>query len=143
MPYCDCGVFLINCYLFPIDSFLLNTSHIFILHDFLPFRHMDLLRHPIMGDPDYWFQDGGRLSAFSTATRSVLSAANTDANADSLSQPLSLSPTQFPPRLVGRGIFLWSVGISFNHPVTGARMDMVLEEPESYAKLRADLLGYE
>ena len=98
---------------------------------------MDLLRHPIMGDPDYWFQDGGRLSAFSTATRNMTKNADDDLGDQCLSSSLST----FPPRLLGRGIFLWSVGISFNHPVSGLRMDMVINEPESYAKLRADLLG--
>ena len=90
-----------------------------------------------MGDPDYWFQDGGRLSAFSTATRNMTKNADDDLGDQCLSSSLST----FPPRLLGRGIFLWSVGISFNHPVSGLRMDMVINEPESYAKLRADLLG--
>lgn len=82
---------------------------------------MDLLGHPILGDPDYWFQEGGRLSAFSTATRS--------------------ESAPYPPRLEGRGIFLWSVGISFDHPVSGEKIALTLPEPESYALLRAYLCG--
>lgn len=27
------------------------------------FRHMDMLGHPIVGDPDYWFSNGARTSA--------------------------------------------------------------------------------
>lgn len=77
------------------------------------------MRHPIMGDPDYWFQDGGRLVPFSTVSESTSYSA--------------------VPRLVGRGIFLWSIGISFDHPVTGERMALSIPEPESYSQLREDL----
>ena len=77
------------------------------------------MHHPIMGDPDYWFQDGGRLVPFST-----------------VSDTADLTAV---PRLVGRGIYLWSVGISFDHPVTGVRMELSIPEPESYVQLREDL----
>lgn len=87
---------------------------------------MDLMRHPIMGDPDYWFQDGGRLVPFSTV-------AGTNGQITGNVVPLSM------PRLEGRGIYLWSVGISFDHPVTGNRVELTIPEPESYSLLRADL----
>jgi 23S rRNA-/tRNA-specific pseudouridylate synthase len=82
-----------------------------------------MLRHPIMGDPDYWFQDGGRLAP---PTNSF----NTDSGRRS---------DFVPPRLEGRGIFLWSVGISFDHPVTGERIELSIAEPESYGQLRDQL----
>lgn len=83
-------------------------------------RHLDMQRHPILGDPDYWFQDGGRLAP-------PTSSFNTDSDRGGYF---------LPPRLEGRGIFLWSVGISFDHPVTGQRIELSIPEPESYAQLR-------
>ena len=86
-------------------------------------RHMDMLRHPIMGDPDYWFQDGGRLAP----------------PASSITDDNSIGGSFVPPRLKGRGIFLWSVGVSFDHPVTGQRIELSIPEPDSYAELREHL----
>ena len=37
------------------------------------------------------------------------------------------------------GIFLWSIGIAFDHPVTGKLIDLSIPEPESYEALRKDL----
>lgn len=108
---------------------------------------MDVLCHPIMGDSDYWFQDGGRLSPFATATQSVLALAGIIQSPASLNSSTrtpgdAVQPSFLqPPRLQGRGIYLWSVGIAFDHPATGIRIDLSIEEPESYKQLRADLLG--
>jgi 23S rRNA-/tRNA-specific pseudouridylate synthase len=82
-----------------------------------------MLSHPIMGDPDYWFQDGGRLAPPTS----------------SLSAGSGRGGGFIPPRLEGRGIFLWSVGISFDHPVTGQRIELSIPEPDSYAQLREHL----
>jgi 23S rRNA-/tRNA-specific pseudouridylate synthase len=82
-----------------------------------------MLRHPIMGDPDYWFQDGGRLSPPTSSF-----------NADR-----GRGGDFVLPRLEGRGIFLWSVGVSFDHPVTGERIELSIPEPDSYAQLREHL----
>lgn len=80
-----------------------------------------MLGHPIMGDPKYWFQDGGRLVPFATASK-INSGNGQDGN--------------YPPRLLDRGMFLWSVGISFKHPVSGESIDLTIPEPESYRELR-------
>ena len=80
-----------------------------------------MLGHPIMGDPKYWFQDGGRLVPFATASK-INSENGQDGN--------------YPPRLLDRGMFLWSVGISFKHPVSGESIELTIPEPESYKDLR-------
>jgi 23S rRNA-/tRNA-specific pseudouridylate synthase len=89
---------------------------------------MDLLRHPIMGDPGYWFQDGGRLTPFSTAPKVQC--------IDGCVIPFI---RDYPPRLTGRGMFLWSVGISFKHPVSGESIQLSIPEPDNYKALRDHL----
>ena len=107
---------------------------------------MDIICHPIIGDPDYWFQDGGRLSPFATANQSTLTSNGIDESPPSLDISTAAYPDGFssshpqPPRLQGRGMYLWSVGIAFDHPATGTRIDLTTEEPESYQRLRSDFL---
>ena len=107
---------------------------------------MDIICHPIIGDPDYWFQDGGRLSPFATADQRTLTSSGAIELPPSLDKStaahidiLSSSYPQ-PPRLQGRGMYLWSIGIAFDHPATGSRIDLSIEEPETYQQLRRDFL---
>ena len=77
-------------------------------------RHLDMVGMPVLGDPRYYFSRGGQCPVGSTLSQSAL------------------------PRCVDRGMFLFSTGLSFVHPVDGDRVTVTLPEPVTFRRLRGE-----
>jgi hypothetical protein len=124
-------------------------------------RHLDILGSPILGDPAYWFCDGGRASIGSTLgagpgpgpgpvdpvspgpTGSI--GPGPDPIPSQVTDPTSdpdPGPTAVPlRRLRGEGMALYSVGLSFLHPMTGERITVQIPEPACFKRLRGIVLN--
>ena len=84
-------------------------------------KHLQLLRHPIVGDPRY----GGGHKVF----RATQCPPSTEENTKKPSDSSSMTPTPTPPHL--QRLCLWALSIKFPHPLTGAETTVSLPvEPE-------------
>ena len=102
---------------------------------------------PIFGDPIYWFCTGGRTSlgsTYGTNNHAVNEPSPDPHEPDGTPTPPPPPPSSTPPltppfaqRRLDLGMALFSVGISFIHPVQGDRVTVqIVPEPRSFQKIR-------
>ena len=95
-------------------------------------KHLDMAGSPVLGDPTYYFSDGGRASIGSTL--------RADSGPGASPGPVP-GPAVPRRRLRGEGMALYSVGLSFIHPVHGDRITVQIPEPASFGRLRSIVFG--